>query len=244
MSRPITNKEIAEKYSSLITDKYGVATLVSNNMFNRNETSYLIWIYGIDLDIIENLYDEKERSWRFSYSHLTQMDNFDFDAAINSTQVGYCVDADLSKKIQADTKSFILLFENAYYQYYRYYGDTLLRHNKGDKSTLLVGRFVNLVGCALYHNKLYIAANSHIPGDREIYQCEMDGTNPIALRCLNNKKIARIDHCVSVDSVQEMSINNDSLEILVQCNDDAGKYDYKLIITELEGDVTIKKAFI
>ena len=244
MSKPIKNKEIAEKYAELITEKHGVRTKVSDNMFNRNETSYLIWIYRIDLDIINNIYDEKEDAWRFFYEDLKKLPCFDFDRAIKSTQTGWCVDAYLSTKIQEDNQKFTLLFENSYYQYYKYFGNTLLRHDKESGYTLVVGRFANIVDCALYHNKLYVAANGNTKGNREIYKCELDGTNPIELQCLNNEKTTKIDHCVSVDSVKKMSINNDSLEILVQSNDDIGKYDYKLLITESEGEVAIKKVFI
>ena len=238
LSQNINNKELADVYASLISEKYGVRTKVGSYF---DKTSYQIWLYRINLDKISEFYVEQLDAWIFSYENLIKMKSFDYEKSIESTSIGQVINTYLSYKLNSETSKFTLLFENSYYKYYQYYSGTLLRHDKETERTFIVGKFINIVDCAQYHNKLYIAEHSGIIGDREIYQCDLNGSNLIKLQCLNNEKIFKAGHFVSIDSPQKLNINNDSLEIIVKGDNGNIKYDYKIIITESNGEIHIYK---
>ena len=235
----IENKSLAELFASLVSRKYGVATKVAESFV---ESSYLVYIYRIDLSLIAHLYDPLTKRWTFSLSALSVLEDFNFSNAIDATEVGSFVHADLTHELQSN-EDFTLLFENDYYQFYKYYSQKLIRYEKKTWKSLVIGRFVNIAGCIQYHNKLYVAETRGIIGDKDIYQCDLNGANLISLQCLNNEKIFRAGHSVSMDSVKEMHIVDDSLEITVMRNDGSNIYDYKITIRETESGIEIKHGY-
>lgn len=239
-SEAIDNKELIELYASLISEKYGVKTKVSTTV---DRPLYYVAVYRIDLDLIENLFNPTTNRWVFRLDDLMNSQAFDIDEAINSTESCTVIAANLSHELQENDDKFKLLAENQYYRFYKYFGNTLLRHEKQTEQTLVVGRFVNIAACVPYHGKLYIAENSGLTGDKEIYHCELSGTNLVALHCLSNEKVFRAGHLVSMDSVKEMHLLEDFLEIVVTRNDGASIYDYKIIITEKDGTISMKQGF-
>lgn len=72
LSEIIDNKEIAEVYSSLISVKYGVKTKVT---LDFDKTSYRIWVYRIDLNQIDELYNKEANGWYFSRRDLIEAYN-------------------------------------------------------------------------------------------------------------------------------------------------------------------------
>jgi hypothetical protein len=88
-----------------------------------------------------------------------------------------------------------------------------------------------------------VAETRGIIGDKDIYQCDLNGANLISLHCLSNEKIFRAGHSVSMDSVKEMHIVDDSLEITVMRNDGSNIYDYKITIRETESGIEIKHGY-
>ncbi len=235
----IENKEIADLYATLISEKYGVKTKVS---ITPDKSSYLVFVYRIDLDVIDEFYDSITNRWIFSLATLQKLQGFNVEEAVKSAEVGTIINANLTREFQTND-DFTLLFDNPYYYFYEYFSQTLLRYEKQTEQTLVVGRFVNIAACIQYHNKLYIYETRGIIGDREIYQCDLNGSNLVALQCLSNEKIFRAGHFVSMDSVKEMHITGDSLEIVVMRNDGSSIFDYKIIITENAGAITLKQGF-
>lgn len=257
VSDPIDNQEIASLYAFLLGEKYSVKTKVSKrpslSLGEKHsdkvdvsklpqKPQYEIWLYRIDLSLISNRYDPSTKRWNFYYNDLNAMQGVNTDEIIRSTAVGHSPDIYLNVELKRNPCSYKILHEDPYYQYYKYKGGTLLRYDKQTARVTIVGRFVQITDCIHYHGKLYISEERGFTGDREIYQCLLNGDNMMPLHCLSNEKICRAGHAVSEDTVKEMRVVGDVLEITVMRNG-SNKYDYKLIITDASGDITIEKRF-
>lgn len=235
----IESKEVADLYASLFSEKYGVKTKVSGAL---DDSSYNLYVYRIDLDTIGEFYEPATDRWIFPLSSLSEAQNFKIEVAIESAEIGSTINASLTHELQIN-EAFTFLFETTYYQFYKYRSYTLLRHEKQTEKTTIVGRFSNIAACIQFHNKLYIAETNGIIGDRELYQCSLNGTNLVNLHCLSNEKVFRAGHFMSMDSVKEMQIIGDALEITVMRNDGSSIYDYKIIITEKEGAISLEYGY-
>lgn len=236
----IKSKSVADDVAAALSYKYSVTTEVT--LYKDNE-GYIIWLYRIPLNLIEENYDPSKQYYCFNLSELhdgTIVVNA--DEIIKGADVGSVLGIAFEVELARTPDRFHLLFEDAYYMFYTYYSGHFIRVDKNTNCAVYLGKYVHIECCATLRGKLFFYESRGMIGDREIYSCNLDGTNVTPLHCLSNKKTFIAGHPQSEDEVINMQVIDDHINVTVCRQADSGTFNYSLNITYINGQVYVIKA--
>ncbi len=240
LSDPIERKDLADKMATLLSNKYSITAKVRE--CGPNTPGYCIWLYRVPLDLVDGNYDSETNRYIFKLSELEDSTPaVDMDELLENAEIGDLIPIAFHVEYARDPQRYTLLFEDAYYQYYKYYSGRLLRIDKASNSTVFLGAYVSVDFCVSLRGKLFFNESRGITGDCEVYVCNLDGTNAIALHCLSNEKVFIAGHLQSMDKVIGITVDGDYVIVEVCRRDCTGTYNYKLFITYLDGKIVIGK---
>lgn len=154
------------------------------------------------------------------------------------------VEVDLDKRIRESSFLHIAkkIGENVRYEIFSV-ERSFIRRDRTDRSTVYLGE--GTANATVFKEWIYWYEFGSILSEKYIYRRRIDGTGCERLDWLSNEKTLEIagdfGHYVSEDNVKKMISNSD--ELIIEVFRKSKNETYKIIITESNGELNVRKSF-